>query len=237
MCKLLFFTVLLVSSARAALISTQTNCLGFPGCSASAGPYFASVAANPPPQTTGGSFSASASFQDDLVFTVTAGPEQGFFAVCFSGQGDTSRGSDFVEGDFAGQGVGNGSRFFQIQTCPPFQLTHVPLTSFTRDVAIRSTMLLSAAVSTSGPSPQGFASVAITGFDFFDESMNVVSDVTYTLAPMFPTPEPAPISLVLCGTLFFAFAQWVRRSHRPITGFRRHSIAAKDVDGLRASAR
>ncbi len=199
--KILFCLVLMAGSASAApIITTQTFCGSLSGCSADAGAYFASVTAEPPPgiYSFNDSFSASASFQDEEVFTVTAGPQQGFFAACFSGEGDTFNGNDTVQAGFGGSGAPPPPmRAFSFQTCGTE-------TSFTLGVPIDENVFFSASVSTSGPYPQAFADINFTGFQFFDASQNPVLDVTYSLDEATAVFEPCSASLLLFGLLLWA---------------------------------
>ena len=217
--KLLLCFVLLAGSTFAEpVITTQIDCPvvsgeGAAGCTANAGEYFASVLVYPGANHSG---SASASFRDEYVLTVIAGPEQGFIGGCFYGSGDTYQGSDFAGGNFAGFGVNSGTRAFNFDTCPQSGGYNGELMSYTLGVPITSTLGLSASVSTSGATPQAQASVNFTGFVFFDASMNPASDINYSFdeVPGPPVPEPSLISLLSCGLVFLVFIALSRRARR-----------------------
>lgn len=188
------YSLFLACSAWAApILNTQVNCpvvsgMGALGCSSNAGAFFARVFVYPGANHFG---SASASFRDDYVFTVTTGPAQGFFASCFEAAGDTYMGSILVGGSFAGGGIANTTRAFALHTCGQ--------TSFTLGVPIVSTMLLSASVSTQGAIPQANAEVSFIGFQFFDAAGNPVTGVNYSLVEVSSVPEAATAWLLVCG--------------------------------------
>ena len=206
--KLLLCFVLLSGSTFAApVINTQVDCPvvsgeGAAGCTANAGEYFASVFVYPGANHYG---SASASFSDEYVLTVIAGPEQGFIGACFYGSGDTYQGSDYADGGFAGLGVASTMRAFNFDTCPQSGGYNGELMSYTLGVPITSFLGLSASVSTSGATPQAQASANFTGFVFFDASMNPASGVNYSFDEV---PGPAVPSLRRHSCCFARYCCW-----------------------------
>lgn len=210
--KLVLCFVLLAGSTFAApVINTQIDCPvvsgeGAAGCTANAGEYFASVSVYPGANHYG---SASASFSDEYVLTVTSGPEQGFFGACFYGSGDTYQGTDFATGTFDGLSVEPTMRAFNFDTCPQSGSYQGAFASYTLGVPITSGLGLSASVLTSGATPQADASAYFTGFVFFDSSMNPVSGVDYSFDEV-PVPEPSSACLLLCGFLLLVRRKTVR---------------------------
>lgn len=152
------------------------------------------------------SAAATAEFQDDLVFTVTKGPAQGFFLPCLDVEADWFQGE---AGAGAAFGISVGTPFEgSFGTCGGF-LGFPPPQSFTLGVPQTETLSLSAYAEAGSFDPslqaQAGASAALDGFFFFDSSMNPVSGVTYSLAeePLVAVPEPATGLLLLSVLVFF----------------------------------
>ena len=211
--RCLICLILVVSSASAAILSTQAvcdgvvvtgtnsaSCGGTPSARAIAGPNFASAGAVNP-FNPGHSSGATAMVTDDLVLTATAGPTEGFFIACLSASRDVASANStaiFTGPSFAAQQIatGGGNRHVDVETCenpfsPPVSVTPA---SFTLGVPIRAELLLTAQAG--GVPISAGASASFNGFEFFDASMNPVSNVTYALVEV---PEPAEVFSVISG--------------------------------------
>jgi hypothetical protein len=232
--KLLFsFSIAVSSTSSAAILTTQAICdnvIVNGTSSASCGDLivhnpFAMATAGPPTapdaafvQTVSAdaaalfphSAAASASVAADYLFTVTTGPTQGFFIACLRVQTDNGR----ATATFGGQKLSpfGGTRFSNVGTCPDFDplVTVIPVTpeSFTLGANMMLGLFLTASAPGIPISAQGFAGFK-RGFQFFDASMNPISDVTYTLVEV---PEPSTAALVICGLLILAVAKLHLRS-------------------------
>jgi len=208
--------ILVVSSASAAILSTQASCDGIvvngtnsaqcgspsngsPFASATAGPNFASADASSP---FGHGANASAMVTEDLVLTVTSGLTEGFFIACLSAGRDVSSAAAtaiFTGPGFAAQQVATGfggQRIVDLETCENSFGMPVSVTpaSFTLGVPIRTELLLTAQAG--GVPISAGASASFSGFEFFDGSMNRVSDVTFSLVEV---PEPAEVFSLISG--------------------------------------
>ena len=207
---LVSFFIMAGSAFAAPIIDTQVHCpvvsgQGAMGCTASANSSEASVSVYPGANNSG---SATASFQDDYLFTVTTGPSEGFFGACFSGDGDTYLGGDIANGNFGGSAVSSMTRAFSFSTCPSPGVFTGNLVPFTLGVPINASFSLYASVSTNGPTPQGFAQVSFSGLLFFDSMGSPISGVTYTLdevSTLGGVPEPGTAGLLISGLASLVF--------------------------------
>jgi len=209
MYKLAFSFVLLANSVNAASISTfgLETCDGggavrrFCGTGGPPG-GLETVSVEVGPLIRGQFGWESDVIQGDVSFTVTGGLGQGFFAPCFEVSQDYFYGTANASATF-------GQATFSI----PFKGIQDGCgseMSFTLGVPQTFAISLSAYASAGTnltDTAQANAGVGLTGFEFFDSSQNPVSGADYSLSVVapFPVPEPADVSLLLCGLLVLAF--------------------------------
>jgi hypothetical protein len=158
------------------------------------------------------SASASVTFQDDYVLTVTDGPAKGFFEVEFGGEVIRS---GQVAGSFFGQTNGGGER-----------------TSFKLGVPVGSTLFLNAEADASGNGDvSSSAAIGFVALDFFDASMNPVN-VSFTLVEG-AVPEPSVAFSVVCGLLLLVFlAPGCQPGDTPRKTCVKHSVNPKESHPL-----
>jgi hypothetical protein len=167
----------------------------FAAHAASIGNFFVDALAGPNP----GEFATDTQeLQEDLVFTVTSGPAQGFFQPCLDVSEDWFQGEARGFASFGRISV-SASGQGTFGTCGDFVF---PTQSFTLGVPQTATLSLSAFATAGSLDPdvqaQAGASARLDGFLFFDYGMNLVSGVTYSLVGgTVAVPEPATGFLLL----------------------------------------
>jgi len=147
--------------------------------------------------------SASATFADDYVFTVTGGTGAGFFVPCMEASTDDFRVPSQAHVGFGIAGLGSGP-FGQpnliLSTClggnqPGTQIPFV--------FGVPQTFTATASGSAGGglPGGEGDSQAGFRGFQFFDTSGNQLTSVHFTLVST-SIPEPSAASLLGVGLMF-----------------------------------
>jgi hypothetical protein len=149
-----------------------------------------------------GSASASASFSNDYVFTITGGTGDGFFYPCISSQenGGATGGMSFG---------GIELIIFGAETCG--LAPRAAPKPFTFGVPQIVHITMGASVSPAAFGREAGGTAFLREILFFDPSGNQLSGVTYTLVPA-PAPEPSALSSLSVGVMFFA-AVWFGCRH------------------------
>jgi hypothetical protein len=221
--------------ALAATIATQVNCNGLvrtgttsASCSTDLASASATIGASPfyqdsvgfsiealggtenfpPPLTT---FSASATFQDDYVLTVTGGSGSGSIWPCMFASWDNYRGSGNAGINFGGSAVSapgsstSGGTFGRCEGPP-----NTPLIPFTFGVPQTITVSMSGFATVGITPSQVGDSVYLRGLQFFDTAGNPLADVHFTLVST-AVPEPSTLALLFGGLCLIVSARRYRR--------------------------
>jgi hypothetical protein len=136
--------------------------------------------------------SASASFSEDAVFTVSGGTGTGFFYPCVFVTSHNGGSASIVFGTFSGPCLPPGSTFLGEQ---PFTF------------GVPQIVQITAQGSEPGASfREDSASATLGPILFLDSSGNLLPNVTYTLVDS--VPEPSSLFLLGIGLMFFLGAVW-----------------------------
>jgi hypothetical protein len=201
--SLLFFT-LTTGCIAAATITTQVNCNGVVSNSSCSDSYFSasvsigagfSISADALQESNPflfASVSATATFQDDYLFTVTGGSGSGMVEPCITASWDADRGGAGAGISFGSASLsGGGSQGGFSQSCEGG--SPISLLPFTFGVPQMVSVFMSASADAPTTSSEGDASASLDGFQFFDDSGNQLSNVHFSLvsASVSPSvPEP-----------------------------------------------
>jgi hypothetical protein len=144
-------------------------------------------------------WSASATFQDDYLLTVTGGSGAGSIKPCMSTFWNAFRGGADIEIGFGNSGLGIGfPSFGSNASCPgPSQVALVP---FTFGVPQIISVSMSARASGAFPSDVSVFG-GLSSLQFFDNAGNQITDVHFTLIST-TVPEPGTGALLLLGLFF-----------------------------------
>lgn len=162
----------------------------------------------PPPFVT---FSATATFQDDYLFTVTGGSGSGMIEPCIAVFWDNDRGNGDAGISFGSTGFSTegGTREGALASCDGFS---IPLLPFTFGVPQVVTVSMSATAQVGITPSQVDDSADLDGFQFFDDSGNQLSNVHFSLVST-SVPEPG-MWFPLLAVFLLLFGLGVSRKQR-----------------------